>query len=118
MQKQTEANYKKAYLALEKIDELVSTGAGAEADTWLGLDKPRGGIATQVMAKQWAELIMEIYRITHPLLHSCCSKGKHLKINTKVCGACDGSGQRITWIDGEKDMHTCGRCGGRGLIIL
>jgi hypothetical protein len=60
----------KVVKALKKIDKLVSADAGFEADCYLGLDKPRG--VKPKYADEWAEIIMKIYKITHPLLHECC----------------------------------------------
>lgn len=66
------SNTKTAIEALQKIDELVSTSAGFEADCFIGLDKPRGGKPNPEIAEDWAKIIVKIFTITHPLLHKCC----------------------------------------------
>ena len=62
--------------ALQKIDAIVCNNAGFEADCYLGLNEPRGENPNPEVAKEWAETIMEVYKITHPLLHECCGGKK------------------------------------------
>lgn len=60
--------------AISKIDRLVSSDPGFEADLILGFGKSKS--IDQRVARDWAKIIVETYVITHKLLHSCCGGEK------------------------------------------
>jgi hypothetical protein len=55
--------------AINKIDGIVSSDAGYEADIHIGLEKKK---VREEYAKDWAKMIVEIYKTVHPLCHDCC----------------------------------------------
>jgi hypothetical protein len=64
--------YQLALEALKKIDEIVGSDIGEEADCFVVLDYPLKKEPNLEMVKMWAESLVEIYKITHPLLNKCC----------------------------------------------
>lgn len=60
--------------AISKIDRLVSSDPGFEADLLFNSVKSKS--IDQRVARDWAEIIVQTYLITHKLLHSCCGGEK------------------------------------------
>ena len=40
------------------------------------------------------------------------------EVKEKKCPSCGGEKEVRTWVDGEMDISTCGRCNGRGYVTV